>query len=222
MTEQAATIWSLVGQILMIMLAGGGVIFLEQIRQRLKEWYKQRKLHPIARSVLANKTVNSLLIELRATTEADRSAVFLFHNGQTFSNKNPLWRMSCTQECCRMGVSHEIGSMQNMLASLFWDGLAPLFGQDSDLAPGISHFIAFRGQRAYKIEVHKMNDSYYKRSLLVRGVKVAYCTPISDAHKEIVGYVSLNYCSDFEPVAEEILATLVEAAGNIHYALTDT
>jgi len=219
MSEQTATIWSLVGQIIMIMLAGGGVILLEQTRQALKEWYRQRKLHPIARSVLANKTVNSLLIELRATTEADRAAVFLFHNGQSFSNKNPLWRISCTQECCKMGVSHEIGSMQNILASLFWDGLASLFGSDADCGAGVTAYTASRGQRMYKIDITQLNDGYYKRSMLAKGVKTAFAAPLVDTKKEIVGFISLNYCGK-APEAEEVLTTLVESAGNIHYALT--
>ena len=222
MSEPVTTMWSLIGQIAMIMLAGGGLVLLEQIRQKAMEWYKERKLHPIARSVLANKEVNSLLIELRAKTNADRASVFLFHNGQTFSNKNPLWRVSSTQECCKPGVSHEIASMQNILASLYWDGIAPLFGDQKDCGVGISAHMAMNGlMRMYRVNVHELGDTYYTRASLARGIKTLFVTPLVDSKREIVGFIALDFCGeDAPPAPEEIITTLVESAGLIHFALT--
>lgn len=223
MTEPSATIWQYIGQVVFLMGCGIMVLTLQRLKVILQEWWTERRLHPIARSVLANKEVNSLLIELRTKTKADRACVFLFHNGQTFTNKNPLWRVSCTQECCRPGISHEIGNLQNMLASLFWDGIQPLFETvNSDCGPGITMHSAMSGQfRVYKIHAHALSDTYYKRSLLATGIRVAYLAPIIDGKKEIVGYISLSYCLEEDlPPPEEILTILVEAAGNIHFALT--
>lgn len=222
MTEPSTTIWSLVGQIATIMLCGGGIIMLEQIRQKALEWYRQRKLHPIARSVAANKEVNNLLIELRANTDADRAYIVLFHNGQVFSNKNPVWRLSCTQECCRSGTSHEIGNYQNILCPLFWDCLSPILGDDKECGPGISAHTEPRGRKMYRFDIHELNDGYYKRCMLARGVSSAYKTPIIDSKNDTVGYVALNYCGDSKvPDPAKIRTTLIEAAGNIHFALTN-
>lgn len=224
MTEPSSTIWTYVGQIVFLMGCGIMILTLQRLKAIAQEWLTQRRLHPIAKSVLANKEVNALLIELRTKTKADRACVFLFHNGQTFTNKNPLWRVSCTQECCRPGISHEIGNLQNMLASLFWDGIQPLFETSAgvDCGPGITMHSAMAGQlRVYRIKAHELSDTYYKRSLLATGIRVAYLTPIIDGKKEIVGYISLSYCLEDEvPPPEEILTVLVEAAGLIHFALT--
>lgn len=222
MAEPYSTIWSYVGQIVFLMACGVVMLALQRLRMKAQEWLHQRRLHPIAKSVLANKEVNSLLIELRTKARADRASVFLFHNGQTFTNKNPLWRVSCTQECCRTGISHEIGTLQNILASLFWDGIQPLFEITPVYSPGITMHSAMGGQlKVYRMMAHELMDTYFKRSLLSTGIKVSYTTPIIDDRKEIVGYIALNYCIEEDvPPVEEVLTVLVESAGLIHYALT--
>lgn len=185
------TNWSTIGQIALYLGAGGLAIILNGLKEKAKDWYHQRRLHPLARSVLANKKVNNLLVDLRAKTDADRVSVFLFHNGQIFSNKNPLWRVSCTQECCRAGVSHEIDNLQSILASFFWDGISPFYGETN---PGIRLYDEKAKLKVYIIDVLNLNDGYYKRSLLARGVSINIVSPIIDSlQKEIVGYLSLNY-----------------------------
>lgn len=215
------SILSLLGQIAIVLLGGLCIVFLERLRQKAMDWYKQRKLHPIAKSVQANKKVNNLLIELRAKLDADRASVFLFHNGQVFSNKNPLWRVSCTQECCKTGVSHEIASLQNILASLFWDGLDPLFEQGATSVHGIQSFKLPTGQFVYVMDVHSMNDSFFKRSMITRGVSKKLICPLSDGKKEIVGYVALNYCSSEIMDLEEAKNCIAEVSGLIHFSLTE-
>lgn len=212
---------SLLSQAAVILLAGCCVVLLEQFRQWAKEWYLQRKLHPLARSVLANKQVGSLLIELRAKLDADRACVFLFHNGQTFSNNNPLWRVSCTQECCRTGITHEIASMQNLLASVFWDGIAPLFGDCKNCGAGIEAHKTSSGKFIYVIDVHELDDSFFKWSMVARGVSKSVMCPLIDSRKEIVGYLSANYCMQDTLDIKKIKDDLSEAAGNIHFALTE-
>lgn len=210
-------IWTTVGQIGTWLAIGGGLVLLDQVRNRIQEWYRIRKLHPIARSVQANRRVHSLLVELRTKTDADRACVFLFHNGQVFSNKNPLWRVSCTQEYCRDGISHEIDSLQNILASMLWDGLAPLFGMDLDMGISTRYRLT---HNVYVMDVVQMNDSYYKRSLIARGVRTNIVTPILD-RSEIVGYVALNY-NELTPQVNNldmIVAELSDCAGNVHYEL---
>lgn len=215
-------VWSTIGQIAMILAGGGLVLMLEHVRQRAIEWYRYRKLHPIARSVLANRKVHTLLVELRTKTGADRAYVYLFHNGQTFSNKNPLWRMSCTQESCRQGISHEIDHLQNVLASTVWDGIAPLFGHDADVGNGV-RAITHHKNKVYIYDIHAMNDSYFKRSLIARGIRTKIVTPIIDHRREVVGFVALNYCTDEAHITtvDKVVEDMAEVAGGIHYALIE-
>ena len=212
--------FSILGQIAIWVTLGLGIVVLNELKTRARNWYRERKLHPIARSVLANKRVHSLLVELRAKTHADRACVYLFHNGQTFSNKNPLWRLSCTQEYCREGISHEIDGLQNILASLFWEGIAPFFAAKGELQDGIKQYTHGK-YKVFAMDVYKMEDSYFKRALVARGVKTNIITPLLDNTEEVVGYVSLNYC-DLRRLPEEVntVATeLSETSANIHYEL---
>jgi len=211
------TFWSTIGEIAIWLALGSGVVVLNHLKNKAEEWYRQRKLHPIARSVLANRRVHALLVELRAKTNADRALVFLFHNGQTFSNKNPLWRVSCTQEYCRKGVSDEIASQQNILASLIWNGLAPLMGSDTGKGVICKDYI---GHQIYVMDVQGMNDSYFQRSLISRGVRTKILTPLKD-NNEVVGFIALHYdeeTNNLEDI-EQIVREVSDSAANIHYEL---
>jgi len=212
-------IWSTVGQILIIMLGGGLVLLLEHLRQTCLEWYRNRRLHALARSVMANRRVHTLLVELRTKLNADRAYIILFHNGQVFSNKNPVWRASCTQESCKAGISHQIEDQQNMLASSVWDCLAPLFDhQCSEGCTAIKdkdhpdHYI-------FKFDVNEMADSFTKCALISGGVKTTFETSVHDQKKEIVGLVAVNYCVEDVPDAKSITSALLEASSSIQYAL---
>ncbi len=211
------TFWSSIGEIATWVALGGGVVVLNHIKNKVEDWYKQRKLHPIARSVLANRRVHALLVEVRAKTSADRALVYLFHNGQSFSNKNPLWRLSCTQEYCRDGISHEIGSQQNILASLCWDGLSPLMGSDTGRGVICKDYV---GHQVYIMDVPGMNDSYYQRSLIARGVRTKIVTPLKD-NNEVVGFVALHFNERAIEIKdiENIVCEVSESAANIHYEL---
>jgi len=213
-------IWTGLGQIVLILLFGGVLLVLEYLRQKATDWYRYRKLHPIARSVLANRKVHTLLVELRTRTDADRAYIYLFHNGQVFSNKNPLWRMSCTQETCRQGISHEIDHRQSVLASTVWDGLAPFFGDIKDIGDGCQE-INMHKNKVYVFTVHDMTDSYWKRALVAHGVKYKIASPIIDHRNEIVGLVAIDFCTEETINKEQVAEHMSEASGAIHYALTE-
>lgn len=213
-------LWSSVGQAATYLVLGCSIVLLNHLREKAKEWYAKRKLHPIARAVLANRRVHNLLIELRTKTDADRACVFLFHNGQNFSNKNPLWRLSCTQEYCRDGVTHEIDGLQNILSSIYWDGLAVFFANKDEKEAGIETH-TYGQNKVYLINVHALDDSYYKRSLVARGIKLKFSTPMLDSKSEVVGFVCLNYCDDNLGVPLDIIVSeLSESSQNINYELS--
>lgn len=217
MAETTSTIWATLGQIIMLLSAGAILLILEQIRQKALEWLKTRRLHPIARAVRANKNVHTQLVELRTLTDADRAYVFLFHNGQHFSNKNPVWRLSCTQESCRTGISHEIEHSQGILSSTIWDGIAPLFG---DVTIGITPIEAENG-KAFMVKVEDLNDTYFRRFMISRGIQTAVISAIIDHRKEVVGFLAVNYCLDNVADMNQVGCEVVKFASSIHFALTE-
>jgi hypothetical protein len=198
-------------------MAGGGfVLLLEHIRQWALEWFRYRRLHALARSVMANRNVHTSLVELRTKTDADRSYVVLFHNGQTFSNKNPVWRTSCTQESCKAGVSHLIEKHQNILASLVWDTVAPLF--DNKCAPGIIPFEVGK-HTVLHVEVDKMDDSFTKNSMIGGGIKTKFMIALHDQKHEIVGLLGVDYCREDSFDMSLIAKEIIQASSNVQYAL---
>jgi hypothetical protein len=180
------------------------------------DWYKSRKLHALALSVNANRNVHTSLVELRSKTDADRSYVVLFHNGQVFTNKNPVWRTSCTQETCKAGISHLIERQQNILASLIWDTIAPLF--DGQCAKGITPFNV-DNHTIFHVESGEMEDGYAKGAMTSGGVKTKFQITLKDRNREIVGFVGLDYCRDENFEMGFIAKEMIQASVNIQYAL---
>ena len=209
-------IWATIGQIVLIMAGGGLVFLLDHLRQRALEWFRYRKLHALARSVMANRNVHTSLVELRTKLEADRSYVVLFHNGQVFSNKNPVWRTSCTQESCKAGVSHLIEKHQNILASLVWDTLAPLF--DGKCSMGIIPF-EIEKHLILHIEAENLDDSFTKNSMVAGGIKTKFMVALHDQKHEIVGFLGIDYCRNDNFIMLFIAKEMIQAAANIEYAL---
>lgn len=224
-----ATVGQNIGQIAALLGAGVLIIILEQLRLKASEYLKHRRLHPIARSLVANRAVNTILIETRTKLDADRARVILFHNGQVFSNKNPLWRCSCTQEVCREGISHEMESMQNVLASTMWETLAPLFIPENNIK-GMRLLRRCNPctdckqckERAYLVDIHQLEDSYFKRRMVQMGVVTNLIAPIMDNQSNVVGYVGINFNEQKTlPSDKELLETIAGTAARIHFALTE-
>lgn len=212
--------WITVGQIAVLMLCGAGVLFLQKVKQWAYDWWKSRRLHPLARSIFANRKVHTLLVELRTKVDSDRAYIFLFHNGQVFSNLNPVWRLSCTQESCRMGITYEIERLQNILASTVWDCLAPLLGQEGQV-DGVKTFTR-NGKKMFVFDTEMLADGFMKRSLHARGVKSQLITPLFDSKKQTVGFLGIDFCADDPDMDKnEVVERMTSAAGDIYYALME-
>jgi hypothetical protein len=131
-----------------------------------------------------------MLIVLRTKLDAGRVAITLFHNGQSFTNNNPLWRMSCTHETCAPGASHEMPNLQNILYSNIsrelmevWklDGMEPPEEDEEytetesgrniflDLAK-VQDEIEQKHRAVRYVLVENLKEGYWKGSLLSRGI----------------------------------------------------
>lgn len=219
-------LWNEIGKILGLLLAGVFLLYAERWRARLTEWYRTRGLHPVARAVLTCRAITELLVELRVHVKAARCYVVQFHNGQVFTSRHPVYRMSCTQETCLGGLVRIQGEMQNILVEQVWQEVEPLFGESAGL-PGVTrvHTEArpdkppFRA--TYWYATSTLPEGWFKSSLIARGTTALAASPILDTHGTVVGFVAAEFTKAEHAGAgtPADLHRVTHAAANIWYEL---
>jgi hypothetical protein len=230
----------------MIILSATGIIMTVTVllRKRIAEkairWVEKTfKLkvyasngHIDKQSLERDKAINHILSELRLKTKADRAQVFQFHNGNMFTSKNQMWKLSCTHEIVDTVASTQ-ENLQNILSSCVTDILYP-FWDNGDLSeypgvirvsprvckcPNIETCTVPCGVYFYRISGLKPG---YSRGLL-SDHKVFYMlqTPLIDPTDNIIGFVVLDYCWEEAPVAEieGFAEELCKIASTISYKL---
>ncbi len=94
---------------------------LAAIVRKSRKWIIKRAAsilqghYPKKKDAEQNQDVYTELVELRALAGADRTAVIRFHNGTEFLPANPIWKISCTHEVVKSGVTYEAESLQGLL-----------------------------------------------------------------------------------------------------------
>lgn len=203
------------------LLAGAALFLLKRVRQAIYARYLKmtgkHPNHPDPRSFDIDRTIYGLLVELRTGIQADRTCLFQFHNGSVFSSSKPIWRISCTHESSRAGISHELNNLQSLLASSLFELLEPLFNQGK-LHTGVTEFTDDSGQRCYGFSVHDLHESFLRSMLITQGVKYLFISPI-ELDGGIVGFVSINFCSDMGPEYSDISEPLSKSTAQIEYEL---
>jgi len=193
-------LWQELGKILGFLAIGAGIWGLEKFRQWLQKRKEEKKAYAFHRAAEMDQQVQARLIELRTKLESGRVYVLLYHNGEEFSNENPIWRYTCTHETCAPGITHEMGELQSRLFSEIstavqhvWDLDEALPSPDQDeetpeyFESGIgaalflpSHKVSGDFERKLRatryVSVEGMQESYWKSSLLSRGIWGYACT----------------------------------------------
>lgn len=195
-----------------ILLALGLLIYRrtkEAVMAWLLEWANSQNHKPPNRSSIANQeTVSKKVLELMISLKADRGYIFEFHNGSTFSTQVPCWKMSCSYEHCREGISYQAQNLQNILISIVVDTMKVLWGVDH-----------IRGTRClackhcdgdlqkekcplkgvYEFQIDKLPEGYAKAMLKMQGIEAMLLSPILNKDQSgIVGFVGVDYCSSYE------------------------
>jgi hypothetical protein len=179
-------LWESLGSVLGLMLVGALVLLLDRVRAKVSDWLEKRRLNPLVRGIRYARDVQAMLLELRVQLGADRAYVILFHNGSYFSNKNPVWRVSCLVEVCKPGIAHDMTSVQGVLASNIWHVLAPAFDEQY---PGV--YDMKNGVK--RVVVKEMPDSYSKEWLRSKGICGKVMVPLRDKNGQVCGIVAVNY-----------------------------
>lgn len=218
-------------------LGGAAVVFLASLIWLIKRIFSRifKALqgilpeYPVKVEAKVNHEIYTSLVELRALTEADRAYVFRFHNGMEFLPSHPAWKLSCTHEVARPGVSYESGKLQGLLVSLIPNIIgAVLTGTSSALGITIPqcpkcpyHVKCLReNKRVVVMQIGDMESSYCKFHLENQNVKTAVLCGITQ-DGNVYGIVGLDFCSSSLPNEKilEVSQKVCRATEKIQYLL---
>jgi hypothetical protein len=185
----------------------------EAIMGWLMEWAAAQSHKPPSKSSITNQEVISNKIhELLITLKADRAYIFEFHNGSTFSTAVPCWKMSCTYEHCREGISYQAASLQNILISIVIDHVKCLWGVDHVNGTACLNCCNCNGNAekdrcpmkgVYEYRVDRLPEGYSKAMLKMRGIETMLLSPILNKdHSGLIGFVGVDYCSSYDEPPE--------------------
>lgn len=215
-------------EIAVTVLTAGAILALKGLRRTALSWLKKLLVgwvsegHQLdSKTVARDQAVHDYLTELRLELKADRAQVWQFHNGNTFSNSNPIWRLSCTHESCRLGISHEIMELQGILASTMTPIASVLFGTlDNVNVPWLT--VVQRSSDLtlpiYFINVRAMPEGYSKSMLINSGSQYALLSPIS-TNSGPAGYVLTSYCDESDSEVPANYEKISHCAGNVGFLL---
>jgi len=188
-------------------LAAAVLWLIKENGERIKLW-----AGTLARSVLwagddrltegdikLQQQVNDLLLELRVRAGASRAYIDQFHNGQWFSPRAPVWRMSMTHERCAPGVSSIVESQRNIPVSTVLDYVSFLWSCDRcpdgvakvPVDPPLSSDV-------FVFVIPQLAESQIKLYFMNSGIHTLLMTALRDArdHEHIVGLVGIDFCFD--------------------------
>jgi GAF domain-containing protein len=126
-------------------------------------------------------------------TEADRSYVLEFHNGEHYFSGRSQQKLSCTYEIVSEGISVESQNIQNIRVSNF-HGLVKSISQDQTFA--------CRNVDRYD------DDMSFRAFMQSKGVKSMFARPIKTLNGKIIGIIILEYVKEprrWSDDAEEFL-----------------
>ena len=114
-------------------------------------------------------------------TEADRSYVLEFHNGEHYLSGRSQQKLSCTYEIVSEGISVESQNIQNIRVSNF-HGLVKSISQDQTFA--------CRNVDQYD------DDMSFRAFMQSKGVKSMFARPIKTLNGKIIGIIILEYVKE--------------------------
>ena len=135
--------------------------------------------------------IHEILTELRIRTDAARSQIIQFHNGEYFMDGVSMKKMSLTHESLRSGISAEVHQKKDVLISAYID------------------FIRSILDSKYQFEVvGSMKESYQKQLFIASNVVAYMAVPLQSKGMN-VGYIIVHWCSD-----EKVEKVKEDAASN--------
>lgn len=224
MAKASGEFWVLIGSGVGMALAAVLLAVLGATREwlfglvpRLIE--RLRKKSPSKKDAEQNHKVYTELVEMRALTDADRSYVLRFHNGSEFLPDNPVWKISCSHEIVKAGVSYESARLQEILVSRVHNLIDPIItGQSS--YPGVKLADCSKCQFKAKcerdnkhvviIQVDELENSYGRFLLESQNIKTVVQAGMVGGGR-VFGLVGIDICD--VKLADEVM--IREAADRV-------
>jgi hypothetical protein len=196
---------------LLMFLFLGGVVFLkDRIVDYFKSniWSKLKKLFGIHQKLDDNKVfiqdVYDEIVSLRHTMVADRSFILEFSNGEKFSSKNPIFKVSRSYSSIGLGISPDKEISLGVPITLYWDIFQAFFGTSKYDINGVSILKSKTplcktecryNERVYLVDVDNLASSTFKNISIMNGTKYYLISHILNNSGNIIGLLGVEYLS---------------------------
>jgi hypothetical protein len=134
--------------------------------------------------ITIHSEIHELLTELRVMSDAARTQVIQFHNGDYFMDGISMRKFSLTHESVEKGIESDADRIQGLMCSVFLPLILAVVEDDPKV-----RFVA------------DLKESYIKQYLHSRNVEAFSVLPIK-IQNNITGFVVIQWCSEIK--AEKI------------------
>lgn len=179
---------------------GGMMLLVSFVRNRVQQMLSKKF---VLTEIRCSQKITEILVEIRVKCRADRVAIYLFHNGERYTNGNSILRLSAAYETVGNGISPQRDQAQNILISSVSESVAFLADEEA------------RDKVFYR-EVADIPTCSYKAVLEAQGVKSVAKYPLHDG-EDVIGFICLDFVVNKPEVGE--LVCVSNAAGRLELYL---
>ena len=203
-----------------------------KIRDKIIKWgkdfaakHKSRHL-PEPEDLAKYYSIDNMLAVMQDNTQTDRVSICQFHNGESFSVQNPIFKFTCSHEFLSPGVKPASGPVKRLIVSNYLDLIGPLYG-DNYLGEGITKFVPSSGLsysnctvRIIRYETDKMKFSATRYLFESLGIDVMYSVPLHDSRGRLIGAINFQYLNQVTDIFDKVdLKDLCDKAMRVQYTL---
>lgn len=130
--------------------------------------------------IMVHSEIHEVLTELRVLTDAARSQIIQFHNGEYFMDGVSMRKFSLTHESLEKGIDSDANRIKGLLCSMFIPLLNLVLADDSKIH--------------YTVD---LKNSYLKQYLESRNVEAFAVLPIRIMN-QLTGFLMVQWCSSLK------------------------
>ena len=186
--------------LLALAAVGGMMLLVAYLRAKVQAFVSKTL---VLSEIRCSQKITDILAEIRIRCKADRVAVYLFHNGERYTNGNSILRLSGAYETVGPGISSQLPHGQGILVSSIQEAVEFLADEQ-------------RSDRVYYKEVENIPPCSYRSTLKSQGVEAVAKFPLHDCD-DIIGFVCVDFVKR-KPVIGE-LTSIPPAASRLEVYL---
>lgn len=195
--------WKL-STVVYIILGATSIIFLMSL---LAQKFRRCK-GPTLDAIERDADVYTAIVELRALADSDRAFLMRFHNGEEFTPSDDIWKLTCTHEVVRPGVTYEASKTHGIVFSKMARLVAPLltgaanstgveFVRDCGDCP-FKDSCKRKGRFMILVDVESLPMSYDRNLLEEQNVKTAFYCGLTKGGG-VFGIIGIHYAVKVPP-----------------------